>query len=125
MNHSTSWPSPSASAPARTTRISPSPPRPARRSHRADTVDAASSSRPSGSGRRTKSFSVPWPLTKRTAVPGVWVTGSAYGRGTSEIDDPGGQVGGVVRQPDHARVAPEPQLLAPRVPPGRRDGLLL
>ena len=50
----------------RTTRITPSPPMPARRSHSAATRSGVSSpcTVPSWSGSSTKSFSVPWPLRK-------------------------------------------------------------
>src|SRR4051794_15187697 len=55
---------------SRTTRSTPSPPMPARRSHSARTRCAIASgdrppwTLPSWSGSSTKSFSVPWPLRK-------------------------------------------------------------
>src|SRR5690242_16507337 len=51
-------------SPSRTTRSTPSPPMPARRSQRARTRSAERSpcTEPSWSGSRTKSFSVPCPL---------------------------------------------------------------
>src|SRR3954471_22568430 len=48
------------------TRITPSPPRPARRSHSALTCASVTVNEPSRSGSRTKSFSVPCPLTNGT-----------------------------------------------------------
>ena len=51
----------SSDAPQRTTRMTPSPPIPARRSHSSATSSGARSpcTEPSGSGSSTKSFSVP------------------------------------------------------------------
>src|SRR3954469_11345124 len=56
----------SGTAAVRTARITPSPPMPDRRLHRAATSEAVRSSFASGSGTTTKSFSVPWPLITRT-----------------------------------------------------------
>src|SRR3954449_7033919 len=64
MNHSASGPSGRLSL--RTTRRTPSPPMPARRSQSARTRSAERSpcTDSSWSGSSTKSFSVPWPLRK-------------------------------------------------------------
>src|SRR4051812_78263 len=75
MNHSASLSRANPAAAVRTTRSTPSPPTPRRRSHTAATNSGVSSSRPSGSGKITKSLPVPWPLLKRT--------NKAYGSGWS------------------------------------------
>src|SRR3954447_1271756 len=58
----------SSVASVRTTRMTPSPPIPARRSHSRATCSALSSCLPLASGMSTKSFSVPWPLTKEYSL---------------------------------------------------------
>src|SRR4051794_4718718 len=58
----------SSVASVRTTRITPSPPMPARRSHSRATCSASSSCLPLASGISTKSFSVPWPFTKEYSL---------------------------------------------------------
>src|SRR5680860_777641 len=60
----------SSVASVRTTRITPSPPMPARRSHSRATCPADSSCRPLASGTSTKSFSVPCPFTKEYSITG-------------------------------------------------------
>src|SRR4051794_12111236 len=125
MNHSASpaWSATSGDAALRTTRITPWPPMPARRSASRRTRSADRSSRPSGSGTSTKSFSVPCPLLNRSRSltdPSSGIAGLA-----DDVQRTAAQRGVVVRQPDDPAVAPEPRLLAPGQAPGQPGGLLL
>src|SRR4051794_9853093 len=105
MNHSASAAIDTASgcAAERTTRSSPSPPSPARRSHSRATRAGGRSSRPSGSGTITKSFSVRGPLRNRRPF-GISLPAPSYG----ERAGAGGGVGrgggspAVVGAPPHA-----------------------
>src|SRR6478735_489997 len=133
MNHSASrdWARTASSVESavRTTRMTPSAPRPAWRSAMRCTWAGVSSRVPSRSGTRTKSFSVPWPLVKRVMSAilrydgGGGVDRPHYGEGAVE------QVGGVGLEPDDPRVGAEPRLLSTRVPTrglrGVEPGLLL
>src|SRR5665648_710983 len=59
---------PSGRAALATNRITPSPPRPPRRSARPRTRSAVSSRTPARSSRSTKSLRVPWPLVRATCA---------------------------------------------------------
>src|ERR687898_136628 len=141
MNHSAAPAIGAASgcAVARTTRSTPSPPIPARRSQSRCTRSSGRSSSPSGSGSSTKSFSVPCPLTNRVTPPGYGPPGPSRrsaGRAVSRsAGQPSGrsalgpsagrggegllhQVRGSGVQPHHPGVAAEPRLLPPGEPPG-------
>src|SRR5919112_4485152 len=125
MNHSASpaWSATSGAAELRTTRITTSAPIPARRSASRRTRSADRCNRPSGSGTRTKSFSVPCPLRNRSCSltgPSSVIAGRA-----DDVQGAGEQVRRVVRQPGDAWVAAKPGLLAPREPPGQACGLVL
>src|SRR5690606_5146484 len=104
----------------------PSPPIPVRRSQIAATVSGLSSSRPSGSGMMTKSFSVPWPFTNRMSPE---CRAGRGGRLPHALERAAGKVGRVEGEPDHPGVAAEPGLLPPGDPAGGPDrlppGLLL
>src|SRR6478752_5823489 len=110
-----------------TTRMTPSAPMPALRSHRARTRPAVRSRTSSGSGRSTKSFSVPCPLTNSGADAGV-DTALAYGGAGHRLQGAIRQVGAGGIQLDHPGVASEPGSLPADEPPrrlrGRRDRLL-
>src|SRR3954466_6384615 len=87
MNHSAPAPPPgtwsraAAYASVRMTRSTPSPPMPARRSHRARTRAGSRTpcTLPSWSGSSTKSFSVPWPLRKAYAGSAIEALGVVLG----------------------------------------------
>src|SRR6478672_5637384 len=108
----------------RTTRMTPSAPRPACRSAMRCTWAGVSSSEPSRSGTRTKSFSVPWPLVKRvmSAILGYAVRHLRIclaNRRQSPVEQV--RRGGV--EPHDPGVGTEPRLLSPGVAP-RRLGCL-
>src|SRR5918995_1194915 len=105
-----------------TTRITPSPPTPVRRSASATAREADRPSVPSRSGTSTKSFSVPCPLVKesRSAMGAIVPHGDSHlCHGVSKGDG----VGGV--DPPDPSVGPEPRDLAAGEPACRHDGLLL
>src|SRR6476660_9339466 len=105
-----------------TTRMTPSPPIPARRSASRDACCAVRSRTPSRSGTSTKSFSVPWPLVKA-----VWsaMRSIVPDRCPDQHHRLLGQVGGQRVEPDDARVGVEPRLLTAGEAPGQRGRLLL
>src|SRR6478609_3314999 len=116
MNHSASRDcartSSSVESAARTTLMTPSAPSPACRSAMRCTWAGVSSSEPSRSGTRTKSFSVPWPLVKRVmsvilryavAHPRIRLTNCREG----SVE----QVRARGVEPLDAGVGPEPRLL--------------
>ena len=109
-------------APSGTTRMTPSPPMPARRSASRAACSAVSSRTPSRSGTRTKSFSVPWPLVKA-----VWSAMRAIvpDRRAHQRQRLLGQVGGERVEPGDPRVGAEPRLLPAGEPSGQRGRLLL
>src|SRR6478609_5519790 len=104
---------------AGTTRMTPSPPMPARRSASHAARAAVRSRAPSRSGTSTKSFSVPCPLVK--------VSGSAMRTIVGHVlDDPVDQVVPVALEriePGDPRVRAEPRLLAAHQPPGAQGGV--
>src|SRR6187200_3677634 len=104
---------------AGTTRMTPSPPTPARRSARAAARAAVRPRMPSRSGTSTKSFSVPCPLVKVSRSAMRTIVGHV-------LDDPvdegvPGTCEGV--EPADSRVGPEPRLLAAHQPPGAQRGV--
>src|SRR5919106_2591993 len=123
MNHSTSAgrSRPSASVLVRTTRMIPSEPSPEWRSVSRRTVAGSRSgwSIPSGSGRSTKSFCVPWPLTKGNRLSTVDDRRRSATAGERALD----QVVRVVGKPFDARVLAEPRVLPTGEAPGRPHGL--
>src|SRR5438067_6729259 len=117
MNHSPA--DGSSSAAARTTRSTPSAPRPRRRSHSAATLAPVSSRRPAGSGSSTKSFCVPCPLRNSIPPIGTRLLGHS-------VEDACGQVVESPVEPLDPAIAPEPGPLPPDEPSrrlcGRRRG---
>src|ERR1700754_624115 len=116
MNHSTpgTGAGASVSAAQRTTRSTPSAPRPRRRSQSAATLAGVRSRVASGSGRTTKSFSVPWPLLNCTSRAYL---GRQYRHGAAE------EAGGGGVEPVDAGIATEPGALAAHEPAGGADRL--
>src|SRR6478672_2966008 len=104
---------------AGTTRMTPSPPTPARRSARAAARAAVRPRAPSRSGTSTKSFSVPCPLVKVSRSAMRTIVGHV-------LQHPVTQVVRVVLErvePRHPRVGPEPRLLATHEPPSAQRGV--
>src|SRR6476469_4268269 len=126
MNHRAAWACarmpPSVARAVGTTRITPSPPMPARRSASRDACCAVRSRRTSRSGTSTKAFSVPWPWVKA-----VWsaMRPIVPDRCPDQHHRLLGQVGGQRVEPDDARVGVEPRLLTASEAPGQRGRLLL
>src|SRR6476619_5518067 len=113
---------PSVARAVGTTRMTPSPPMPARRSASRAACCAVRSRTPSRSGTRTKSFSVPWPLVKA-----VWSAMRAIlpDRGLRHSHRLLAQVRREGVEPGDAGVGVEPRLLPTHEPPSQGDGLLL
>src|SRR6476469_5166551 len=108
----------------RTTRMTPSAPRPACRSAIRCTWAGVSSSEPSRSGTRTKSFSVPWPLVKRVMSDILrYAVARARVGLAHEVECPVEHVGVEAVEPDDPRVGPEPRLLPAGVAAGRLGGV--
>src|ERR1700750_235152 len=106
-----------------TTRSTPSAPIPARRSPSRRTNSGVRSSSPSGSGRMTKSFSVPCPFANRMPLMLSAGLGGA-GERADDLQGPFGEVRARNVQPGDAGVAAEPGLLAAGEPAGAAGGLL-
>src|SRR6476661_1653275 len=128
MNHSASrdWARTDSSVESavRTTRMTPSAPRPACRSAIRCTWAGVSSSEPSRSGTMTKSFSVPWPLVKRV-MSGILrhAVSDLRIRLANRRERPVEQVGRGRVEPDDARIRAEPRLLSPGVATRRLSGV--
>src|SRR5689334_6211164 len=116
MNHSASrdWARTvsSVDSAVRTTLMTPSAPSPACRSAMRCTWAGVSSSEPSRSGTRTKSFSVPWPLVKRVmSVILRYAVAHPRIRLANRREGPVEQVRARGVEPLDPRIGPEPRLL--------------